>query len=298
MSFLDWTRKAFGREKASSPRLYRCGEVEIVLPPYHMLPKYQEENRLYDRFLPFLVRTIEHGMVVDVGANCGDSLAAMVSENRRLEYIAIEPDAEFFRYLKDNEKRITDLFPDASIALIQALISDANISASLHGEKGSKHRVEAEPGKAAIRAERLMDVLARHGGAETLRLIKSDVDGYDFDVIASARKYLEKEDLLLFFECQYCNEEQKNGFVRLLESLPRKGFSDFWFFDNYGAYMLHSNEPAIHAELLDYVWRQSTGAATRTLYYFDILASKPADHAWVSDVIQRFDQAYDASKPG
>ena len=61
----------------SDLRLAHAG-YQLCLPKDHLLPHYQREHRLYDRFLPFVARALPAGTAaIDVGANCGDTLAAM-----------------------------------------------------------------------------------------------------------------------------------------------------------------------------------------------------------------------------
>jgi len=268
--------------------LYGLGPLSIYLPSYHKLPEYQHSHRQYDRFLPHLAKNLNNGdTIIDVGANCGDTLAGMVSNNPKLRYICIEPDDEFYSYLLSNTALIKKSFPDTSIDLVQGFISDSELAAGLTGEGGTKHRDETvESG--LIKASRLVDVVKKLGIAKDVRLIKSDVDGYDFDVIKSAERLLESDRVMLYFECQYFDVGQRDGFIQLLGDLLKKGFSDFWFFDNFGEYMLNTKESKIHGELIDYVMRQNQSKSTRTIYYFDILASKPADHDFLSRVIDQY----------
>jgi tRNA G46 methylase TrmB len=93
--------KIFNRSEAKDESvLYELGRLLIHLPRYHKLPEYQQRHRQYDRFLPHLIKDLDHDdIVIDVGANCGDTLAGMVSKNPKLHYICIEPDNEFYSYL-------------------------------------------------------------------------------------------------------------------------------------------------------------------------------------------------------
>ncbi|MEI7464384.1 MAG: hypothetical protein WCJ87_03490 [Burkholderiales bacterium] len=52
--------------------------VSILMPKNHRLAEYKKRHRLYDQFLPHLARYLPTGgVVVDIGANVGDTLAAM-----------------------------------------------------------------------------------------------------------------------------------------------------------------------------------------------------------------------------
>jgi len=270
--------------------LYELGRLSIHLPRYHKLPEYQQRHRQYDRFLPHLIKDLNHGdIVIDVGANCGDTLAGMVSKNPKLHYICIEPDNEFYSYLLSNTALIKQTFPDTSIDLVQSLISDSEVAAGLTGKGGTKHR-DKTVARGLIKASRLADVVDKLGIAKDVRLIKSDVDGYDYDVINSAGRLLESERVMLFFECHYLDMGQRDGFIRLLGDLLKIGFNDFWFFDNFGEFMLNTNDSKMHGELIDYVMRQNQSKATRTIHYFDILSSKPSDHIFLSRVVDQYSE--------
>jgi tRNA G46 methylase TrmB len=59
-----------------------------------MLPIYQRAHPKYDRFLPHLVKYFNSAkyIVVDIGANVGDSLAGMIEKNSKLNFINPSPD--------------------------------------------------------------------------------------------------------------------------------------------------------------------------------------------------------------
>ena len=269
--------------------LYELGQLSIHLPRYHKLPEYQQRHRQYDSFLPHLVKDLNRDdIIIDVGANCGDTLAGMVSKNPKLHYICIEPDDEFYSYLLSNTARIKQKFPDTSIDLVKGFISDSEVAAGLIGEGGTKHRDKTVAG--GFKSSRLADIVDKLGIVKAVRLIKSDVDGYDYDVINSAGRLLESERVILFFECQYFEIGQREGFIRLFGDLLKLGFSDFRFFDNFGEFILNTSDSKMHGELIDYVMRQNQNKATRTIYYFDILASKPPDHIFLSRVVDQYSE--------
>ena len=104
-------------------------------------------------------------------------------------------------------------------------------------------------------------------------LLKTDVDGFDYDVLNSASSTIKKHKPIIFFELQYSEVAQKNGFRETLESLFRRGYNDFTVFDNFGELMFRSNQIREIIQLMEYIWRQNVGLAARTIYYFDILAA-------------------------
>jgi hypothetical protein len=59
-------------------------------------------------------------------------------------------------------------------------------------------------------------------------------------------------------------------------------------FDNYGEVMLRTNEVQHLFQLMEYVWRQNSRGATRTIYYYDILAAVSTDVDLIADVLRGY----------
>lgn len=250
-----------------------------------MLPFYQRQHRNYDRFLPHLAKYLEPGLaVIDVGANCGDSLAGMFDVNPRLNYICIEPDDVFFDCLLKNVSRLKTVFPAASIHTVKTLAGKNVKNASLEGTAGTKHAVINGGG---MSSQPIDDIVFKIPNA-FVRLLKTDTDGFDYDVIESSEKVLELMKPLVFFECQHEKEFQKIEFVKMISWLESKGYNHWTLFDNFGGLVLRTGSTQEVFQLLDYVWRQNIGRTTRTLYYFDILASAEKDEAFVNKIVTDF----------
>lgn len=66
-----------------------------------MLPKYKQAYPNYNRFLPHLAKHLKDSdFVVDIGANVGDTLAAMYRANDSLRFICTELNDVFYTYQK------------------------------------------------------------------------------------------------------------------------------------------------------------------------------------------------------
>ena len=261
------------------------GGFSVRLPPGHMLPVYLRKHPSYDCFLPLLAAHLQAGsMVIDVGANCGDTVAAMAAQNPNLHYLCIEPDAEFQRYLLANIALMQAVAPGLRIEAVMAMVGKEVTSAGLAGKGGSKHAV---PGAGAVLTTTL-DEIASSADRPRTSLLKSDVDGFDYDVINSASDLIRRDRPLLFYECQTADEAQRCGFERLLLSLGEAGYTRWTVFDNFGEVMLADTSPAQISQLMAYAWRQNQKRATRTVYYFDILAAGPADAALVDRVLDAY----------
>jgi FkbM family methyltransferase len=281
--------RIFARVKAGiarfsqAPQLYPYQGFAIELPPGHRLPQYRRRYANYDRFLPHLAGYLEDAAtIVDIGANVGDSLAAMVERNPAANYICIEPDDMFHAYLERNAARIGQAVPGTRIRLVKALVGQAISNVSLGGTGGTKHAVTGGSGTISSQP---FGALIPDAAELNIRLLKSDVDGFDYDVLDSALPIIAAQGPMLFFECYQTQEYQKAGYARTLRALDAAGYRDWTVFDNFGEVMLRTADAAAIDQLLDYIWKQNTGAARRTIYYLDVLAVREADSALIDRVL-------------
>jgi FkbM family methyltransferase len=189
-----------------------------------MLPLYQPRHPRYDRFLPLLALHLSPDeTVVDVGANVGDTLAAMADRNARLRYVCIEADEVFFGWLRRNIARVQAARPELRADAIQALVGRSVAGAALEGHGGTKHAV---PGAAGGVESRPLDHVLAERDCGPVRLLKSDVDGFDYDAIDSSLRVVDADGPLLFFECQCDTAAQKAGYERTLAALAERGYVD------------------------------------------------------------------------
>ena len=254
---------------------YRYRNFSVRLPADHLLPFYQSMYGTYDKFLPHLVRYLEpQATVIDVGANCGDTLAGMYDANDRLNYICVEPDEVFFRYLSENAARMRN----------------SNFQATLQGHGGTKHAVktaELTPGAKSI-ASVTLDSLVLPVQSGRVQLLKSDVDGYDYDVLDSAVQLIAEHRPILFFECHFNNLNQKSGFQATIEGLQRCGYREWTIFDNYGDVVLRTREIEPLFQLFDYIDRQNAGLTARTIHYVDVMTSTERHEALLTTVVSDY----------
>ncbi|MCX6115414.1 MAG: FkbM family methyltransferase [Proteobacteria bacterium] len=259
----------------------------IELPSNHMLPTYQKLYPKYDRFLPNLVGYLDPSdTVIDVGANVGDTLAGMFNHNPLMNYICIEPDDEFFDFLVSNINIIRGFDGRLKALAIKSLIGKDVANVQLDGTSGSKHAILNVGGEINSKS---LDLVIEEAPHTRVCLLKTDVDGFDYDVLNSASSTIKKYKPIIFFELQYSDAAQKNGFRETLESLLSEGYNDFTIFDNFGEVMFRSSQIREIIQLMEYIWRQNLGLANRTIYYFDILAAvRPADSLVIDAALSNY----------
>jgi FkbM family methyltransferase len=209
----------------------------------------------------------------------------MVEQNSALSYICIEPDESFYGYLERNIGRIKAAKDNLQVRAIKSLVGKGVSGVSLHGRGGTKHAVMSSGG--SIRAKPLDELIA-DTACTNLKLLKTDVDGFDYDVLDSSAAVIRKHSPILFFEL-YCEfEYQKGGYERTLTWLEAEGYCDWTIFDNFGEAILRTSSRDGVIQLMQYLWNQNIGRATRTIYYFDVLAVHEKDSSLIDRVLARY----------
>jgi len=266
---------------------YAYSDFSILLPADHLLPTFQKHHNLYDRFLPTLSKYLSPAStVIDVGANCGDTLAAMYDRNKNLRFVCIEPDETFFGYLQNNILRIKKIDTKAEIQSIRMLVGKKITDVSLEGSGGTKKAVMGNKNR-SLSSQSLDDILSNTKMSD-IRLLKSDVDGFDYDVIDSAETIIANHKPMIFFECQFDHVFQKEGYEKTIAHLEGKGYTEWIIFDNFGEVILRTNDLQQIYHLFNYLWRQNVQRSTRTIYYYDILTFTKKDNAFIEMIMNDY----------
>jgi len=268
-------------------RSYRINNHTIKIDFTHKLPDYQNANPLYDRFLPHLVKYLpEKSVVIDVGANVGDTLAGMAGSNDKLKYLCIEASKDFFSDLKKNTDSLLAQNSNLQISLVNEFVGKDLTDVEMLGHGGTK---KAVVGGGDIKSKTMFSIINDLNiKYSNVSLLKSDVDGFDWDVIRSSYKLLEHNPYV-FFECQYDNHEQLKSYKNLFSEMVSIGYSKFAFFDNFGQYLLSTESLGTVSQLLNYVKKQNFNNSTRTIYYYDVLAYTDIKTFETESIIDAYD---------
>ena len=265
--FVDAFVKRFNKTFVRNQK-YKMGDYQIVIPSSSNLPRNQKRHPFYDKFLPVLVAHLPPGTVIDVGANVGDTLAAMAQKCSN-SFICIEPSKKFFRYLEKNANTIRQK-SNNQITLFKELIGSGILSGDLVDDGSTASVRITDNQEISSRHVRLDDLVNEQ---TEIVLIKSDVDGYDFDVIRSSEKILAKSHPILFWENEISNDMQFEEFSKLYDFLEEAGYSNLYFFDNFGNLLVEKSDYRTLKDINTYLFNMKKYNATRTFYYTDILAS-------------------------
>ena len=272
------------RALSNIPITYQYKNFSIKLPADHYLPDLKKSYPKYDRFLPHLSKYIlKNETIIDIGANVGDTLAGMAEQNSTVNYICIEPDDSFFYLLEKNIIRIKNSVKDLNVQTIKALVGKNISDVTLVGKNGTKCAVIKKNG--LIKSHLLDEIILNK---KNIRLLKSDVDGFDYDVLDSSMSIIEKNKPIIFFECHYDFEYQKLGYINTLRQLEIISYCYWIVFDNFGEVMVKTNDVSTIIQLIDYVWQQNIGKSSRSIYYYDILAVQKKDMVFIDRVLQEY----------
>jgi len=263
----------------SSILFFRDRKVEIkkgmtiFTPPGHRWKEYREVHPRYDRFLGELAAILpSQSVVIDIGANVGDSLALMGASNPNLNVLCVEPDPYFLRYLNKNVQIVLNSEFKGEIEVVKSFAGSPK-SGSLVGGATTKVFKTSDAGLDQFFStlEELADVALERFETPKVKLIKIDVDGYDWEVLDSGMDFIAKDNPIIFFEALVIHAEGLDGLGNTVESLRALDYS-FGLFDNFGNFVLESNLPTVLNQLFSYTFPQ-VAKSSSPIQYFDVLAA-------------------------
>lgn len=197
---------------------HRVGEVELELPLSHELPFYRHDHPEYDRAVGRIARELG-GPVVDVGANVGDTAAAIRAE-ADAPILCVEGDERFFALLERNAPRLGD------VELEQAFVETAATGRVVRAAGTAR----VEPGDASLPAKPLRRVLAEHPRFASPALLKLDTDGMDVGILEANLDLLERTRPVLFFEY----DPHLGAAPSIFERLREAGYRTAEWYENTG----------------------------------------------------------------
>ncbi len=270
---------------------YLIERYRIRIPSKHLLPYYQSRYRLYDRFLPILVKHLSaEGVVVDVGANIGDTLFSTLFHCKN-EFICVEGSDYFFDYLTQNISMLPQSV-QGRITTYKLLVGTGKVVGELSRSSGSTSTatVSNNYGTSVISTHKPLDAVLKE--SDKIVLIKSDTDGYDWDVLLSASGTIEAYKPLLFWENEVDNDLQAEGYRVLYSFLKKQGYYSIYVFDNFGNLILENANIDVLLSLNNYIISMNKDLSSKTIFYTDILAVTEDKHEVAENAINDFKKMY------
>ena len=247
---------------AANDQVLAIGSLRCRLPATSPLPGVQREHRLFGRLATALGAVLDDGdAVVVAGAGYGTTLMALADARPALNLLAIERDAARFAYLRTN-------------------------AASLRA--GSAHLLHAELGSSALPdIDAALRETAARAGMERVRLLVEPIGADGAAVLGGAAGLCAATQPLLHFNCQLGDDGAgADAWRQRLRALWACGYAGFWVLDNFGNPLCEATQPRALDQMLAYLQRQNQRRASRTLYYYDMLAFGERDTARAQRAIE------------
>jgi FkbM family methyltransferase len=167
---------------------YDLDGVEVLLPLSHELPFYRNDHPEYGRAVARLAAELG-GPVVDIGANVGDTAAA-IRVRSNVPVLCVEGEERFFALLQRNARAL------APVELERAFV-EAPARGSVQRGAGTARLGE---GDEELPAKPLARILEEHPRFAEPALIKLDTDGMDVPILLANLELIERLRPVLFFE--------------------------------------------------------------------------------------------------
>jgi FkbM family methyltransferase len=246
------------------------GKKKLYMNLSHMLPIYQANHVLYDTALPRIVKYInsikKNILIVDVGANIGDTAALLQAALPSVKIICVEGDDEFIYFLDKNFSD-DDNVNIEKVFLSDSLTNDPLVLASQNGtarltQGGGKNDIIVD----VLSLDKLMSLKKYNN--QKVDLIKIDTDGFDYKIIRGSLEVINNNKPMIYFELVPSflldNDEDIMSIFDFLKELT---YQDLIIYDNLGyplgLFSIH-DKPSIKM-IIDYLDYKNM--------YLDILVS-------------------------
>lgn len=294
--FSDWKKNTLIRNiyfryrklrlKYGDPLIkYNNGEYDIILPLSQNFFFYQESYPNFDKRLRNINNFIKRELgkdkltIVDIGANIGDTILEMGKENRNDYYVAIEGEKKYSALIKNNLE-MNDI---KDYLLIYTYLSDVDQVekyTSICGD-GTGKLVKDENDETVFQT---LDIVL-YNKQIVPDLIKIDTDGFDFKIMRGAKRTLENDKPVLYFE--YGVNDWINQGENVYDVFPylnERGYEKAIFFDNFGNYntLVSTNDYKRIKELVNLVIEHKTN-----VYYYDVLLFPPKKEYSVDKFVEQ-----------
>lgn len=261
-----------------SPREYAVGRHTILLPPGHVLDIHQAQYPRYDIPLGEIARLVfgkyRDSTAIDVGANVGDSAAAIRSYVT-VPILCVEGSAEFLPLLRENAARI-----GGDVEIVEAFVGDGvdvidPDRAAQTESTCSLVDARAEEAGSGVRSRTLISILSDHPRFAAAKLLKIDTDGYDYPIILASAEHFSRARPVVFFEyvTQGFGQRQETLSIDAIRALSDVGYDRFVVYDCFGNFLVTARDSVTFEELNTYLRSNRLGSesSVRT-WYLDVCA--------------------------
>lgn len=194
---LRWAvRGVFGRRQVTR----EVQGVTLAMPWSHRLPDFAGGDSIYGQNLVRLAELLSQPgaplLVLDIGANIGDS-ALQILDATDARVLCVEADAFYLRFLETNTAADRRVVVENALLLPDGAEPGAMVPVRHGGSTRFARSQSTSPQSATVTVTELR---ARHPEFEALRLVKSDTDGYEVQLVPAVAAAYAAVRPVLFFE--------------------------------------------------------------------------------------------------
>jgi len=236
----------------------------------HNLPIFLNSFQNYNINMARITREVfkkyKDLLIIDIGANIGDS-TALIKSYIDVPILCIEGDDDYIDLLDENTKNLKN------VKVKKTILSDkkGKIGMKILGTGGTSRLCNSNQ---LIATETIDNLLKKHDNFEKAKFVKIDTDGFDGKIIRGGKRYLHKTKPVLFFEYDphFLNKNNDLG-LNVLNDLLKYGYSKALYYDNTGNYICSTSlsNKALLKEL-DHSVQNKDG-----IKYFDICVFSKED---------------------
>ena len=257
----------FGSKKDKN-KTVRVWNYYISMPGNNTLLRTYKIYPDFNSHLSRLAKKIAHKypdmVIVDIGANVGDTIAVLRSVVD-VPIIGIEGDDISYQYLKENTKQFQN------ISIIKTFLGEKrqNLKVEFESTGWNTTIIPTDTGEKTISFETLDHIIDdKKLNNPNIKLIKIDAEGFDTIVLRGSYNIISKHFPVLFFEynLDIMKKIGEDGRSTIF-SYSNYGYSRISFFDYLGRLLLSTSLDNIREinSLLDYLTNQNN-----LLGYYDV----------------------------
>jgi FkbM family methyltransferase len=221
----------------------KIGENQILLPIYHQLAWTINYNKLYSwnlsRINSYVAKHIMDYLIIDIGANIGDSAFFLRGMDKINPIICIEGNHEYLPLLHHNANNLGGIQVIESFVRKSEEVSPGKL---VSDGKGTTLIVEDAQG-ALIKYTSLDQILIDSSANKKVGLLKIDTDGYDCPIIKNSIEFICKHNPVIFFEyAPQCFLKGRDEHADIFHFLLSNQYYYFIFYDGAGNYLISCTE--------------------------------------------------------
>jgi len=225
------------------------------------LSSFPNYSRNFSRLTASILKDNLSAIIIDIGANIGDTVALIRSEGVKNRIICIEGNELYLDFLKTNTKQFDQ------IDIVETFLSSGEdeIKGTVLTEMGTAKIVISNDGGSI--PSQTLDAIVSKNQLKNIKILKVDTDGFDVLILQGATKVITKEQPVIFFEYDNHLNVSETSCFSFLISLRKYNYNKVLFYDNYGNFLMClslSQENEI-AQLDNYI-KKGCGAFP----YFDV----------------------------